>query len=210
MQKGKVLMLNKSGFFNYIYKNKALLLLSIFYILGLLFGVFLITKNNTTYELAKILFNQYISTRTNSTFTTIFLSSISSMFIFVFIVFVSGTSFVGIVLSPLSISLLGYINGAFLSYIYIQNSIKGIAFNAVIILPTVILFLIGIILSAKESLTFSCELVKLTFYKGYSSVNIFEIFKNHCAKFALLLLLPIFASVIDGIFSIAFIKYFDF
>lgn len=210
MQKGKVLTLNKSGFFNYIYKNKALLLLSVFYVLGLLLGVFLISKNNTTYQLAEILFNQYITKRIDTTFSTVFLSSLFTMFVFVFIVFVSGTSFVGIVLSPLSISLIGYINGAFLSYIYIENSIKGIAFNAVIILPTVILFLIGIILSAKQSLSFSCELVKLTFYKGYSSVNIFELFKSYCAKYALLLLLPIIASLVDGIFSIAFIKYFDF
>lgn len=210
MQRGKVLTLNKSGFFNFIYQNKSLLLLSLFYLIGLILGVFLITKNDTTYEISEMLFNKYILARTDTTFGTVFLNSFLSVLIFVFVVFLSGTSFVGIVLSPLSISLIGYINGAFLSYIYIQNSIKGIAFNAVIILPSAILFLIGIILSAKQSLIFSCELVKLTFYKGYSSVNIFELFKSYCVKYALLLFLPIFSSIIDGIFSILFIKYFDF
>lgn len=210
MKRGKVLALNKSGFFNYLYKNKILFLLVLFYAVGLILGVFLISKNNITYSLSEILFNQYIQRRTDTTFGSVFINSFLSMLISVFVLFLSGTSFVGIILSPVCISLIGYINGAFLSYIYTQNSIKGIAFNAVIILPTAILFLLAIILSAKQSLSFSLELVKLTFYKEYSSANIFELFKGYCVKYFLLLILPLLSSVVDGVFSVSFIKFFDF
>jgi len=210
MNRGKVFTLNKSGFINYIYKNKGLFLLTIFYILGLVLGVLLIRKNNVTYNFSELLFNEYILNRTNTTFISVFLSSFFTMFILVFIVFLSGTSFVGVVLSPITVVAFGYLNGAFLSYIYIQNSIKGIAFNAVIIIPTAILFIIGLLLSARESLNFSSELVKLTFYKGYASSKVFELFKNYCVKYALLLFLSISSALFDGVFSVSFIKYFDF
>lgn len=210
MNRGKVLTLSKSGFINYIYKNKGLFLLSLFYLLGLIFGVLLIRKNNITYNFSELIFKEYILNRTNTTFISVFLSSFFTMFVFVFFVFLSGTSFVGVVLSPILILAFGYLNGAFLSYVYIQNSIKGIAFNAVIIIPTAILFIIGLLLSAKESLGFSTELIKLTFYKGYASSKIFELFKNYCVKYALLLFLSIAAALFDGIFSVSFIKYFNF
>ena len=187
MNRGKVLALNKSGFLSYFYKNKALFLISVFYVVGLVLGVLLIHKNNVTYNFSQFLFKEYILNRTNTKFLSVFFSSFFTMFLFVFIVFLSGTSFVGVVLSPIVIIAFGYLNGAFLSYIYIQNSIKGIAFNAVIVIPTAILFIIGLLLSARESLGFSSELIKLTFYKGYASSKIFELFKNYCIKYALLL-----------------------
>lgn len=210
MNKGKVLILNKSGFLNYIRINRSLFVLAVFYILGVSFGVFLITKNNTTYNFSELLFNEYLSNRINQTFGIVFLNSLFSMLIVVFFTFLSGTSFVGVVLSPLLMSAFGYLNGAFSGYIYIENSMKGIAFNAVIIIPSTILFILGVLLCAKESLNFSCELVKLTFYKGYSSPKIFELFKGYCLKYLLLLILVLISSLIDGIFSVNFIKYFDF
>ena len=67
MSRGKVLTLSKSGFINYIYKNKGLFLLSLFYLLGLVLGVLLIHKNNVTYNLQNFNLEKPVFSRVSET-----------------------------------------------------------------------------------------------------------------------------------------------
>ena len=210
MKRSRVLCLNKSGFTNYLYKNRVILLLALFFILGIIFGVISLRKSETTYNLSKILFERYLSCRESPSFINVFIKYLLSAIVVLFIIYISGTSFIGIILSPFIMLCIGYTFGAFLGYIYQLYSIKGIAFNAIMIIPASIFLLIAFLLTAKDALNFSYELLKLTFNSGYSASNIFECFKSYCKKYLLFLILPIISAVIDALFSITVLKFFDF
>lgn len=210
MRRSTVLSLKKFNILSYLAKNRSLLVLTLFFIIGIIIGVVFLEKSDNTYNISHLLFNSYISSRLKNTFIYVFLKSFLSFLIACFIIFLTGTSFIGVVLSPAVVFVYGYLSGAFLGYIYLEYSIKGIAFNAVVIIPTVILFLIGFILSARESLNFSCELVKLTFNKSYATGNIFDYFKSYCGRYLFLLLLPLISAIVDGVFSVSVLKFFDF
>ncbi|MBE6732603.1 MAG: hypothetical protein E7561_01230 [Ruminococcaceae bacterium] len=210
MKRSRVLSLNKSGFTNYLYKNRILLLLALFFALGIIFGVTLLQKSDVTSSISKVLFERYLSNRANPLFIHIFFKYLLSSVVLLFLIYISGTSFIGVVLSPFMMLGIGYFLGGFLGYVYHLHSIKGIAFNAIMIIPASIFLIIAFLLSAKDALNFSYELLKLTFNSGYCSGNIFELFKGYCRRYLLFLILPIVSAIIDALFSITVLKFFDF
>lgn len=210
MRKGRVLSLNKSQFTNYLYKNRIILLLALFFIFGIFLGVALLEKSNVTYSVSELFFEKYLINHFGASFIKIFFNYFLSAVVLIFVIFISGTSFIGVVLSPFIMLLIGYFFGGFLGFVYHLHSIKGIAFNAVMIIPPAIFLIIGFLLSAKQSLNFSNELLKLTFRSSYSSGSVFELFKDYCIKYLLFLIFPIVSAVVDGLFSRTVLKFFDF
>jgi len=210
MKRSTILVLNRFSFINYLRKNRIILILSTFFLLGILLGVLLFNKSEISQELSKSFYDEFLTLRINKKFFYILFNSFLSSFLLIFSLFIIGTSMVGLVLSPFFVCVSGYLYGAFLSFLYSTHSLKGIAFNAIIIIPSAIFILLCLLLSARESLNFSCELIKLTFKRNYASGNIFDFFKNYCGRYIVLLVLLLISSVIDAAFSVLFLDYFKF
>lgn len=210
MRKGTVLSLNKFGIFNSVRKSKTIIFLTVIFIIGIILGIILISKSNTTAMLSKFLFERYLYFHIDKSFLHIFLNSLFLFTGVIFIVFVCGTSFIGIILTPAYTLLLGYLYGGFLGYIYSEYILKGIAFNSVIIVPVAIFLLLSVIFSSKISFNFSFELLKLTFNEQYPSVQIYNFFKSSCNKYLIYLILVLIASLLDALLSIFLLHFFKF
>lgn len=210
MKRSKIIVLNKAGFINFFKRNQILILILSIFIIGLILGVILIDKSKTTLSLSEYLFSNYIKTHCNQKFILIFLKSFISFFSYIFLIYLSGTSLIGVIISPFLVGACGYLSGAFISNLYNNYSLKGIAFNATNIIPSLVFFLLALILCARESLNFSYELSKLTLTRKYAYANIFDYFKNYCGRYLVLSLLLILSSLIDATLSKVFLHYFNF
>ncbi len=210
MRKGTVLNLNKLTFLNSARKNKSLIFLSSVFLLGITLGVIFLSKSDTTLMFSKFTFENFLSVRLDKPFWQILLKSLFYSLVYVFLMFVCGTSFVGIVLTPVLTLIKGYLYGGFLAYIYATYLLKGIAFNAVIFLPSALIFTIAFLFCAKLSLNFSYELLGLTFRENYNSPKIYTLFKNYCSKYLLNLIFVLISALVDALSSIVFFKFFDF
>lgn len=210
MRKGTVLNLNRLTFLNSARKNKSLIFLSFIFLLGIILGIIFLSKSDTTLMFSKFTFENFLFVRLDKPFWKILLKSLFYSLVHIFLMFVCGTSFVGIVLTPVLTLIKGYLYGGFLAYIYVTYLLKGIAFNAVIFLPSAIIFTITFLFCAKLSLGFSYELLGLTFKENYNSPKIYTLFKNYCSKYLLNLIFVLISSLIDSLFSIVFLHYFDF
>jgi hypothetical protein len=124
-------------------------------------------------------------------------------------VFISGTSVVGTVLSPCVLLWQGFYFGVLATHLYAVYALKGIAFNAILLIPSNAVFALVLIFSSQEAIRFALLLTKNFTPQGVS-VSIFENFKIYCKKFSYFLLLTLFSALADGILSTYFIKFFNF
>lgn len=207
MQKGRVLSLKRFSIFENLKTNTFLITITLLFTIGLLIGVFsqndfLFLKNFSTEYIA-----EYISLRNAKGFGNIFLNSLLNFLREIFVLFLLGTSFFGIVMVPLVLLFKGIILGGATAYLYSTFSLKGIAFNAVIIIPPTLIFLIILFLCSRESVRFSIKLSCLTLPKGLP-VNLSSDFKDYTVKYLILALGTIVCALIDAIISTGIIKYF--
>jgi hypothetical protein len=115
----------------------------------------------------------------------------------------------GIITVPLSIGGLGFIIGTFISHIYSQYQIKGVAYTAVILVPSALIFLIALFNTCKHTLNFSYILTKLTFSNS-TSKNISQEFKSYSLKYVTLLIFTFMSAILDVILNNSFLRYFEF
>ncbi|MEE1073866.1 MAG: stage II sporulation protein M, partial [Acutalibacteraceae bacterium] len=111
MQKGRVLSLKRFSIFENLKTNTFLITITLLFTIGLLIGVFsqndfLFLKNFSTEYIA-----EYISLRNAEGFGNIFLNSLLNFLREIFVLFLLGTSFFGIVTVPLVLIFKGIILG---------------------------------------------------------------------------------------------------
>ncbi len=206
MRRSKVLNLKKfNHFLSFISKNRVIIFLCVVFVLGLVFGVF--SSNKTLQNYFKLYIDDFITFRSTSSFIKVAVNSFLESLTFIFILYALGTSVFGMITSPIMVFLKGYFFGGLLSLLYSQFSLKGIAFNAVIILPSAIFLVLAILLSSENSIRFSCLLARLTITDNepqYVSAT----FKQYSIKYLYYLGFVLASAVFDALISKNFLSKF--
>ena len=142
-----------------------------------------------------------------------FFSVFSNTFVFNLLVmcicFTVGTSMLGVILAPLLSFLYGGLFGSLASYLCVTYQLKGIAFNAVVLIPGYIISTVAMLFAAREAVLFSYSVSSLTFI-GSSHNDLPIKFKGYCLKFVIMILAAIISALVDAAFSGSLIKIFDF
>ncbi len=204
MKKGTVLSLKNLKFTDFMAKNNILVILILLFILGLAAGTFSGLKISVLSEYSDDYLKRFISERTNATFFSVTLDSFMGSALTLLLTFAAGTSMLGVILVPTIFLLRGVLYGSVSALLYSEYSVKGIAFNAVLIIPAAIVFIISLILSSRESIKFSLIIAKMTL-PGSPSPNLSADFKNYCGRYLFICLLVLASALVDAVLSCSFL-----
>jgi hypothetical protein len=209
MHRGRVLNLSKLKFSDFFIKNKTLLICFFILLAGIVFGVFSLEKYQSLYNFTENIFNDFFSLRSEAVFSKILLSSLFRYCSVLVLFLIFGTSFFGVVATPFLLCVFGVMCGNITAYLYSVYALKGIAFNAIIFLPSVLVFAVVLVLICNQTVSFSLRISSLTF-TNTATHNFSLEFKKFLIMFLLFLGLCFICAVIDAIISCSFIRYFDF
>ncbi len=209
MKRTAIVNLTNLKWVNTFSRNKLLISLSVVYVIGIFLGAVFLKNSNAVFNVALLNFKEFLALRLNKGIFDIFLSSFVSVLPVALVIFLCGTSLIGIVLTFFSLAYCGMSYGITAAFLYSNYALNGIAFNSLILIPYTLFAAIGYLLSGKEAFIFSLRLAKLTMPKGQSA-NVYSDFKNYCIKFALIILIFIGAALTDAILTKTFIGYFNF
>lgn len=209
MKKGAIININKNNFINYIKNNKIVIMLTAAFIIGIALGSILSLRSNIAADFSEDLFAGFLKNRQGRGFFKIFSYSFKLRFLILLCCFLSGSSLMGIVFVPSTVIFSGFIYGTLSAYVCHVYLLKGIAFNALIIIPTATLFIISLLLAAVKSIYFSFEFIKLVFPNS-RPINLFISFKEVCGYYLIYLSVALCSAVIDALLSKALISYFEF
>ncbi|MEE1245428.1 MAG: hypothetical protein UHM16_07165 [Acutalibacteraceae bacterium] len=208
MQRGKVLNLSRLRFTEVLFKNKLLIISIAVFLAGIIFGIISVGKYKNLTDFSAGFITDFMDLRNTERFSKILLSSFFRSIAVLIVFAVFGTSMFGVVTVPFLLSVIGVIFGNITAYLYSEFALKGIAFNAVIFLPSVIVFLIVLLLASKEAVNFSLKISSLTFSKS-GLYNLTLEFKKFLISFLLFISAALVSSIIDAVISCSFIKYFQ-
>lgn len=208
MQRGKVLNLSRLRFTEVLFKNKLLIISLAVFLAGIIFGIISVGKYKNLTDFSSGFITEFMDLRNTEKFSKILLSSFFNSVTVLIVFAVFGTSMFGVVTVPFLLSVIGVIYGNITAYLYSEFALKGIAFNAVIFLPSVIVFLIVLLLASKEAVNFSLKISSFTFSKS-GLYNLTLEFKKFLISFLLFISAALVSSIIDAVISCSFIKYFQ-
>ncbi len=208
MQKGRVLSLRRFGISEFLQKNYFLLVLTACLILGIILGVFVFDDFKLLSDYPKEYIAEYISDRSDRSFGRILIFSAVENWAVLFLAFLLGASLFGVVTIPSLVIISGYFYGGITAYLYSTYSIKGIAFNAIVFIPSVIIFIILLLVASRESIRFSLKLSSLTLNKTLP-FSLSQDFKDYSIKYLIFAVATFFSSLVDAFVSLGLIKYFD-
>lgn len=210
MQKGTVLNLKHlNSIFLFLKNNWCLITLTIMFLIGLSIGTLVSKDNSKTLDFLKLITDSFLMLRINGNFLTIFLSSVLITLIFLVLVFIFGTSVTGITFIPLIMCIRGILFGSLSTIICSDFSLKGIAFNAIVLIPPTVISVIFLIIAAGEAIRYSLLVTKITLPDTMPK-NLAIPFRNYCRKFLILILPTLISALLDAWLSIKLISYFNF
>lgn len=209
MRHSGIVNLSRSKFANTVLKNNVVIILAICFVIGIIIGVMVIGNNDTLLNIAKSDFESYLTIRRNGSFGNIFLSSFLNVLPYALLIFLCGTSIVGIALTPLSVMYRGFCYGLTAAYLYNAMSLQGIAFNSLIIIPTTLITVFGYLTCGREAFNFSINLAKISMPNG-QAVSIYNDFRLYCKRSLIYFVFYIASALLDAIMCGSFIKFFNF
>ena len=136
MQKGKVLSLKNFRFAEFVAKNNILTILVVLITAGVTVGIFTESKLQVLSRYSASYIERFIALRSGESFASVALNSFMSSALVLLVLFAAGTSMLGVVLVPILAAVRGVFFGGVSALLYSQYSVKGIAFNAVLIIPS--------------------------------------------------------------------------
>ncbi|MBO7519904.1 MAG: hypothetical protein J6T73_03910 [Clostridia bacterium] len=208
MKPGGVVVLKRVNLFKFFGKYRLLILLLLLFVAGFALSNFSSATSKAA-ALSNELFNSYISVRKHGTFISILFTVFFQYFALIITLFIAGSSLTGVVSAPLICCTLGLYFGSMVSLTYSSYSLKGIAFNSVILIPPALVLILCVFFAAREAFIFSTVLLRVTMPKS-RAMNLSGEFKTYCGKYLLFVLLSLLAALIDAAVSVSFIKYFSF
>ncbi len=209
MQRGRVINFSKIRILEFLKSNLFLFICFLFLIIGTVVGLIIFDDFKLLTNFIKQFFENYIDLRQTGTFIKITLLSFLNALSIFMLLFMAGTSLFGVITVPLSVMLCGIFYGSSVAYLYAEFALKGVAFNAVIFLPSSLLLLIFLIFASRLSLIFSVELARLTLPNSFRG-DLFLQFKDYSIKFLLLVLGSFSAALIDGLTATSMLRFFEF
>lgn len=209
MQRGRVINFSKIKIFEFVKSNLYLFIGFLFLIIGAVLGLVIFDDFKLLTNFIKQYFENYIDIRQSGTFIKIVLLSFAKSLSVFMVLFMVGTSLFGVITVPLSVLICGVFYGSSVAYLYAEFALKGVAFNAVIFLPSSLVLLIFLIFASRLSLIFSVELARLTLPNSMRG-DLFLQFKEYSIKFLLLALGSVSAALIDGLTATSMLRFFEF
>lgn len=209
MNKGIILNFKKFKLFNSLKFNKIFILLCMIFIIGIFIGAFIFEKNTTLVDISKKVFENTIKLHKENSWFSVLTASFFKYFIILLLYFLTGTSMFGVAIVPFLAAWQGIAFGNLTSYLYSTYTLKGIAFNAIILVPPAVIFTVCSFFAAKEAIGFSLILAKLSLPKSRPA-NIYIDFKKLCGKFLIFICISLFSAITDLILNSLFLKFFDF
>lgn len=209
MQKGRVLSLRQFGFVEFFKKNSFLILLTLCLIVGILVGTFGFDNIEFLNDFPKSYIEDYISSRTEKSFFSVLFSSAFDFWAMLFLVFVLGAGIFGVVTVPVLIMVGGFFQGGITAYLYSNFALKGIAFNAVVYIPSIIIFIIVWLSASREAIRFSLKLSSLTLNRTMP-FSLSSDFKDYSTKYLIFGVAVFMSSLVDALLSSSVLKYFEF
>lgn len=204
MRKGKVLSLKNLRLGEFFSKNNSLLIPVVFVCSGIAAGIFLESRVRLLSDYAGSYIERFINLRTNASYFSSALDSFMGAELFLLCVFAAGTSMLGVVLVPLAAAFRGVLYGGVSAFLYSQYAVKGIAFNAVLIIPSAFVFVVALLLASRESVRFSLLIARMTIPSA-PAVNLSYDFKNYCGRYLFISLIALASALADAALSCAFI-----
>ncbi|MBQ8203139.1 MAG: hypothetical protein IJZ75_02530 [Clostridia bacterium] len=209
MNKSAILNFNKNNILGFLRDNKTTIMLTAAFIIGIIVGCVSYKNSTVAVKVAEWLFDYFLAARQGRGFIKIFAYSFEMRFLVLLLFFLCGASLMGIVIVPLLKMASGFFYGILCAHICSTYLLKGIAFNALIVIPVAAVFVIALVIAAGKSIRFSFEFAKLTFPNSRPA-NLFLIFKDYCGYYLIYLSAIIGASIVDALLSKALISYFEF
>ena len=200
MQKGKVLSLKNFKLADFVARNNILTILVVLIAGGIAVGIFTQSKIQLLSEYSADYLERFIALRSGESFVSVALSSFMGSALVLLLLFAAGTSMLGVVLVPLLTAVRGMFFGGVSALLYSQYAVKGIAFNAVLIIPSAFVFVIALLLAARESMRFSVLIAKISL-PGSPSVNLAFDFKNYCGRYLFIALIVLASALVDAVLS---------
>lgn len=194
MRRGTVLNLKRLGLSEFFVKNNISLQLALLFAAGVAAGAVSGNRLKGFSELSLEYFGRFITERTEASFLSVFIGSFVSRAIILMLVFATGTTLLGVVLSPAAAVFHCMLYGSFSATLYSEYSVKGIAFNAVLVIPCEIIFAVALLLAVRESVKLSLVVARLTL-PNTPAGNLSADFRAFCNKY-LLICLPVLASAL--------------
>ena len=204
MRKGKVLSLKNFSFARFISRNNILSLFVVLIVAGVAVGIFTESKLKVLSNYSALYLERFISLRSGESFLSIALSSFMGSALVLLILFAAGTSILGVIFVPFLAVLRGVFYGGISALLYSEYAVKGIAFNAVLIIPSAFVFVIALLLASRESMRFSILIAKISL-PGSASVNLSFDFKNYCGRYLFIVLIALASALTDAVLSCSFL-----
>lgn len=194
----------------FLINNKLLIFLSMFLLIGIFLGAILLKyADGGVMRLINVLFLSDFKKRFSKTLLEVFITSISSTFIFVIISFFIGLSMWGFILAPIIPLIRGICIGLTESYLYSAYGLKGIIFHTLIFLPGIFISSVAVLLMARESMKTSNHFSSMIFLKDRSEVvrNGIKLYMIRSGCIAIIVLI---SSAVDVVSSFLFSKMTPF
>lgn len=194
-----------------IKKYKFFLVLLIFLIFGMLFGAFAARgTNELSDKLIENWFNSFINFRKTSDFTSLFFNLYLSSFIFLILIGLSSFGISGVVVLPILILIKGFGTCLISGILYRDFSLSGIAFADLMLLPfNVTNCFLAVFLSGK-GMKLSAEFIKTINDVSAKGILLKPEVLIFLKKLLLCVLCSAVVSLAEAVFTICFIKYFNF
>ncbi len=209
MKKGIIVSLKKFKLLDYVTQNKIFIFLCILFIVGNALGATTLSSTDWLINNTKSFFIKTITIHTQNSFFYKLLSCISRYVLVLILYFISGASMLGVVVTPFITIWQGLLIGNIIAFLYSSYGLTGIAFNAIIFIPPLCIFVVCCFFAAKYSINFSFDIARLVLPKCRPA-NLYLSFKNYCSKYLIILGITIICCFIEIILNVLFLKYFNF
>jgi len=193
---GSVLSLKKLRIIKIQTKDKITFLFYFLIIGGIFIGIFSSSKNTVNFKIGDYLLEKYLLLHKNSTNVLLICKTFLNFLTLDILLYFLTVSLLGIILIPFYMLSLGIIVGTVIAQSYVIYQFKGIAFNALVLAPTLAVFIISVVSVSKYNFEFSSNLSKMSFNK-FTNGNLAERFAKLTKKNIILIIMSLVASLVD-------------
>ena len=191
--------------------HSAFLVLLLFMLIGMLCGSLSVHELREPYlQFTEKWFDSFLSERVESSFFDLFFDSFLSSSLFIALTIISSIGISGIPMLPLAVFLRGFCTSAVFGLLYRDHSLQGIAFADLLLLPSNLCFNFLLLLISANALKLSFDFLQLIKKNGSESMllkaELFSFFRKILYSTAVFTLI----SAAEALFTVCFIKYFNF
>ncbi len=207
MKHSTVLYLNRFKTISTIKENSSVIAFTFLFIISLFAGCLFFSAGKTDL-LSEVLLKTCVTQKISQPFFTVFLLTLVTEIVFLMLIYLFGTSLIGIAFIPVVIITKGFLLGILLGNLYLNFKFQAIAYNLIIIIPASCVSVLALITGACNSLNLSYCLGKLLISEGQSENK--PQLKKVALQFFGLLAIIVFSALIQSLMFVAFVNFFEF